>query len=152
MTALPSLQTIFFYYINKYAEKIVVEQLNIGINAAGRFYDRETGRLVRYEKRRMYHVAIGIRFVEHNEYYDIVAHFYGEEEEAQDSTTQKKMVDKIYEEWSRQTGYRVTEIWYEEPRQYSDVEEVEYDEELFGTIEIDNEVMPRIAQVEGEEE
>ena len=152
MTNLPDTQTIFFYYINKFNERVEVEQLNIGINKAERFYDRTMGRFVRYEKRTMFHVAIGIRFVDHSEYYDIVAHFYGEEEEARDFTNQKVMVDKIYEEWSKQTGYRATEIWYEEPKQYSDVEEVEYDEKLFGTIEIDDEVMPRVAEIEGEEE
>lgn len=140
-----------FFQLTKLGRKDVDVE-NVVKNKAGRWIDRTTGRFVAYEKRTMFHVAIGIRFVDHSEYYDIVAHFYGEEEEARDFTNQKVMVDKIYEEWSKQTGYRATEIWYEEPKQYSDVEEVEYDEKLFGTIEIDDEVMPRIATVEGEEE
>lgn len=140
-----------FYQLTKLG-RVEIEAENIVQNRGGRWIDGKTGRFVRYEKRTMYHYAVGIWFVDHSEYWEIVAHFYGEEEEARDSTTQKAMVDKIYKEWEKQTGYRTTEIWYEEPKEYSDVEEVEYDEGLFGTIEMDAEMMPRVAEIEGEEE
>lgn len=91
----------------------------------------------------MYHLAISIKFVEHNEYWDITAHFYGSDNDCRDYGTQKEMVKKIYKEWERQTGYKQTEIWFEEPKQYSDIEPMKYDKKLYGEIELDAETIEK---------